>query len=52
MTIRLPKELYERLRLEAFRKRVSQASIIVEAVEGHLGTPASEKEGRSDTQSQ
>lgn len=32
MTLRLPKELYERLRLEAFERHVSQASIIVETL--------------------
>jgi predicted DNA-binding protein len=47
MTIRLPKELYERLRREAFEKRVSQASIIVEAVENRL---TSEKEGQNGAQ--
>ena len=36
MTIRLPKELYERLRREAFEKRVSQASIVIGALEGRL----------------
>jgi predicted DNA-binding protein len=32
MTLRLPRELYERLRLEAFQKHVSQAEIIREAL--------------------
>jgi predicted DNA-binding protein len=32
MTLRLPKELYERLRLEAFEKHISQAEIIREAL--------------------
>jgi predicted DNA-binding protein len=36
MTIRLPKELYERLRLAAFEDRTSQAAIITEGVELRL----------------
>ena len=32
ITVRLPKDLYERLRLEAFEKRTSQAAIITEAL--------------------
>lgn len=37
MTVRLPKELYERLRREAFENRVSQASIVIDAIEKRLG---------------
>lgn len=36
MTVRLPQELYERLRREAFEKRVSQNSIIIDAIEKRL----------------
>jgi hypothetical protein len=43
MTIRMPKELYELLRREAFDKRVSQASIIVEAVAARLGYQGGEQ---------
>lgn len=35
-TVRLPRDLYERLRLVAFAHRVSQASIITEAVRREL----------------
>lgn len=35
MTLRLPKELYERLRREAYEKHVSQASIVIGALSEH-----------------
>jgi predicted transcriptional regulator len=35
-TVRLPSDLTERLRILAFKHRVSQASLIVEAVSAHL----------------
>jgi hypothetical protein len=52
MTIRLPRELYERLRREAFEKRVSQASIVVDSLAERLGYVASEKEGQNGAQDQ
>lgn len=52
MTIRLPKGLYERLRREAFEKRVSQASIIVDAVTERLGYVTTEEESQNDAQGQ
>lgn len=52
MTIRLPGELYELLRREAFEKRVTQASIIVGAVAERLGYVTSEEESQDDAQGQ
>ena len=46
MTIRLPGGLYELLRREAFEKRVSQTSIIVDSLAERLGYVTSEKEGQ------
>lgn len=37
ITVRLPVELYERLRREAFDKRTSQVAIITEALEERFG---------------
>jgi hypothetical protein len=37
ITVRLPEDIYEALRREAFEKRTSQTSIITEAVAVHLG---------------
>jgi len=36
ITIRLPKDLYERLRMVAFERRVSMASLITEALATYL----------------
>lgn len=36
VTIRLPKELHDKLRLESFNTRKSQNSIIVEALQAYL----------------
>jgi predicted membrane GTPase involved in stress response len=42
MTLRLPDDLSEQLRREAFERHVSQTSIIIEALTAHLGAkPAS-----------
>lgn len=37
ITVRLPVRVYERLRLEAFEKRTSQAAIIAEELRGRYG---------------
>jgi len=37
MTIRLPADLYERLRREAFEQRVSMTALIVRALDKDLG---------------
>lgn len=51
-TIRLPKELYERLRREAFEKRISQASIVTEALSRRYGIAQDAKEGQNGAQNQ
>lgn len=40
MTIRLPRDLHERLRLAAFERRVSMNSVIEEAVAEKLDVPS------------
>jgi len=44
MTIRLPEDVYEDLRLAAFEDRTSQTAIIAEAVEKHLAARKAAKQ--------
>jgi hypothetical protein len=37
MTIRLPEDVYEALRREAFERRVPMTTVITEALQKHLG---------------
>ena len=45
ITIRLPVEIYERLRREAYETRTSQVSIIVRALEERYREPAQPEQG-------
>lgn len=36
MTIRLPRDLYEKLRLEAFQRRIPMAQVIRDALAAHF----------------
>lgn len=51
-TVRLPVELHELLRREAFEKRTSQAAIITEALSQRYGVTVSTEEGQNGTQGQ
>jgi hypothetical protein len=45
LTVRLPRDLHERLRREAFEKRTSQAAIIVEELTGRYEQLDNAQEG-------
>lgn len=45
LTVRLPKEIYEQLRREAFEKRTSQAAIITQELTDRYGQAATTEGG-------
>lgn len=45
-TIRLPEDIYELMRREAFEKRTSHAAIVTEALAQRYGIAQDDKEGQ------